>query len=487
MSLDKIDPADMPELDEVGPPRISQIRFPGWLKVGAAVVVVAGAAGGVAAMRGNSSAAGERFSLSKPKTVQPASIPELADKPARIEPPPMQDPMKAITLTASQAAEMRGEWPAAAVDPDDCTSDALTPQQAVECERRHGGGESKSALLLGAERSDKNVSAHRGKGHWSGDSDGPTAATKHDREADDGDEDSAYVPMPAWPARKGVLSESTGLQPPPPALGGLGGLQSTLAGLQGQQTALAALAAHQQSQDPEDQRESFNGKGGIDSIGGDTLDMGDCDIGAGRPVKGNMTVATNSDLPSGNTVCIDVSATVYCGGERQHIAIPQGSRMCGDVNQRVSYGAERQQLCMRQLERPPSAGHPNGDRTPLGCLIVSDIQGAPGMPADVDNHWGQVITGSLLSAILGMGPSALAGNQQAYAPSVVQGAAAQAGTNLNQAGQRIVQRELQRKPTLTTKILEGVTVLFTGNKELPLWRARGVTRPRLRRITWIKR
>jgi type IV secretion system protein VirB10 len=127
---------------------------------------------------------------------------------------------------------------------------------------------------------------------------------------------------------------------------------------------------------------------------------------------------------------------------------------------------------MKQLERPASATSKNGSRKQLGCFVVADIQGAAGIEADVDNHWGAVIGGSLLSAVLSIGASSSMGNQEGFAPTIAQNAAHGAGTSINQAGQRIVSRELMRKPTLTTKILEGVTVMFTKNLQLEPWRPR---------------
>jgi type IV secretory pathway VirB10-like protein len=283
------------------------------------------------------------------------------------------------------------------------------------------------------------------------------------------------LPSMEWPAAKeGQGAVSGAPSQPSLALSGIGQQTAQLGAAQQQLGQLQKLLAAAQnggesSGDADDRKEQFQNRQGIETLGSDEDDLAECDLSAGTPIHGSVLVATNSDVPSGNTVTIQVSKTVYCGADHQYVAIPQGSTFTGEVNSRVGYGDERAQLCMKQLQRPPSAGHPTGSRKKFGCMIVADIQGAAGMQADVDNHWGQLIAGSLLSAVLSIGATVPAGNQTGFAPTVAQNAARGAGTSINQAGQRIVNRELQRKPTLTTEMLENVNVMFTENMELEPW------------------
>lgn len=251
-----------------------------------------------------------------------------------------------------------------------------------------------------------------------------------------------------------------------------GVVHSGLSGGASQQLAEAlarASAASAPGQDDDDRKEAFASRGGIETLDSQEDDLAECDLSAGRPVHGNVLVAVNSDIPAKNTVTIKVSQTVYCGADREHVAIPQGSTFVGSVDSRVVYGQERLQLCMHQLERPPSAGHPTGSRKQLGCMVVASITGETGMIADVDNHWGQLISGVALSTLMSLGASGSMGNQQGFAPTLAQNAAHAAGNNINQAGQRIVQRDVQRKPTLKTEQLEGVVVIFSSNLELEPW------------------
>lgn len=236
--------------------------------------------------------------------------------------------------------------------------------------------------------------------------------------------------------------------------------------------ALQAASSQEAGDGDEDRKEAFAARGGIETLNSDEDDLAECDLSAGRPVPGNVLVATNSDIPAKNTVTIVVAQTIYCGADRQHVALPQGSKFVGSVDSRVVYGQERTQLCMHQLERPPGTGHPTGTRRQLGCFVVASITGETGMLADVDNHWGQLINGALLSTVLSLGTSASMGQQQGFAATTAQNAAHSAGANISQVGQRIVQRDLQRKPTLKTEQLEGVMVIFSRNLELEPWKPR---------------
>jgi len=307
-----------------------------------------------------------------------------------------------------------------------------------------------------------------GSGYPSG---GPMAHVASDR---DEHSDEAAMPwvVPSKGMAPGLANPSTPSLPTQtpgvvqPAVGG-GQLQQLREALEQAQGASAP------SDDPDDRKEAFAARqGGIETLSSDGEDLAECDLSAGRPVAANVLVSTNSDVPAENTVAISVTQTVYCGADRQYVAIPQGATFVGSVNAHVGYGDERQQLCMKQLNLPPSLKHPTGFRKKLGCFVVADITGAPGMPADVDNHWSQLIAGSVLSAILSIGVTVPTGSQQGFAPTIAQNAAHNLGNNVNQVGARIVQRDLQRKPTLKTEQLEGVMVMFSSNLELEPWQPR---------------
>lgn len=455
----KIDPSDVPELPE---PSITSLRR-GWIIAGLVGVCVLLIAWGAHAVYGGKRQPGERDlppikADARLRGKVPESIAGL-DK----EQPPVEDSPASPKIYASRA-----QADEAAVEAGYDPSINNAAADAVEEETRRMGGTMDRP----------SYAANTGK----------ASGGKAPRDEEDESDDDAFMPhsLRHGKAASGDHGPEP-LTPPPANLSGMDGLQGALAGTQQGMAALKALAAAQGGGvDIEDRKESFaSQRDGIETLDGDEEDVGPCELGAGDPIRGSLLVAINSDVPAQNTVRLQVTQNVYCGGDRQHLAIPQGSTLVGSFNARVGYGDERIQLCFKELKRPASSGHPNGTRKNIGCAVGADIVGAIGIPADVDNHWDKVIGGSLLSALLGMAPSAAAGNQAGFAPTIAQNAAQQAGQTMNQAGQRVVQRELQRKPTLKTEMLEGAVVIFTSNIPLEPWVPRKLARPKQRRITWV--
>lgn len=249
------------------------------------------------------------------------------------------------------------------------------------------------------------------------------------------------------------------------------GLSPTMPAVAPGGSQVAQLAAAL-GEDDDGRKERFMASAGLGPDIDNATDIGECEVAAGTPVHVSVLNALNTDLPAQGVITAQVTKAVYCGSERQHIAIPQGSTFTVSADPRVTYGQERILMCVERLRLPPSKAHPRGQKVDTGCATVADITGQVGLPADVDNHWMQLINGALLSTLLSLGTQATAGNQEGFAPTIAQGAARQAGNNINQVGQRIVQRDLQRKPTLRLDALEGGVVLFRQDVQLEPWRPR---------------
>lgn len=238
----------------------------------------------------------------------------------------------------------------------------------------------------------------------------------------------------------------------------------------------ALAKAQQQAQGPRDHgdgddiKEAFAAShGNLDSEQVER-DLGDCELVAGTPISAANIMALNTDVPAKDAIKVSVTQDVRCGGQRQYLAIPAGSEFTASANARVTYGDNRIQVCMDMLRRPPSDGHPNGTVLPIkGCWVAAEMDGTPGWAADVDNHWSQIVAGVALSTVLSLGTTAAAGSQEGFAPTVAQGAARQASQQMNQAGNRIVQRDLMRKPTLTRDMLKHALVIVTTNQPLTPW------------------
>ena len=285
-------------------------------------------------------------------------------------------------------------------------------------------------------------------------------------------EDEGLAPMTYYPGANAARQPSlTAVAPPadvPMSLPAQGGLQLP----PNLRQALEHAAQQQGAQDGDDVKEAFAARPGVLDAEDDERELAECELTAGTVIHVANLTAINTDIPGKSSVTAQVTQTIYCGSDNQHVAIPQGSTFTASANARVAYGDNRIQLCMEQLRRPPSRAKPNGSILTTKCWGAADITGMLGWDGDVDNHWPEVIAAVTLSAVLSMGTSATAGNQEGFAPTIAQRAANQAGTQLNQAGQRIVQRDLARKPTITRNMLQSGTVIVTENKPIAPWRAR---------------
>lgn len=243
--------------------------------------------------------------------------------------------------------------------------------------------------------------------------------------------------------------------------------------------ALEQAAQGQGAQDGDDVKERFAANAQTLDAEDTERELAECELTAGTVIHVANLSAINTDVPAKSSVTAQVTRTVYCGSDEQHVAIPQGSVFTASANARVQYGDNRIQLCMEQLRRPASRDKPNGSVLPVKCWAAADITGMIGWDGEVDNHWSQLIAGVALSALLSVGTTAAAGNQEGFAPTIAQRAASQAGMQLNQAGTRIVQRDLQRKPTITRAMLQSASVVVTHNQPMKPWKAR-----KARKRTW---
>lgn len=182
-------------------------------------------------------------------------------------------------------------------------------------------------------------------------------------------------------------------------------------------------------------------------------------IDPGTVIPAALQTAINSDLPG--TIFARVTRDVYDSAQGDHLLIPQGSQLIADYDSNVAWGQERVLMCWSLLVLPEGRGMVN-----LDCFSGADMAGASGLKDKVDNHWGRLIAASGMSTILSLGSQAIAGDPQGFQPSIAQQAAQNAAGQINNVGQRIVQRGLSIQPTLTVR--EGWPFIVKVEKALIL-------------------
>jgi type IV secretion system protein VirB10 len=178
-------------------------------------------------------------------------------------------------------------------------------------------------------------------------------------------------------------------------------------------------------------------------------------IQAGTVIPAALITGIESDLPG--QITAQVTENVYDSPTGQYLLIPQGARLIGQYNSEVAYAQTRVQLIWTRLIMP------DGQSIVLDNQSGADTQGYSGLQDSVNNHWGAIFEAALLSTFLSVGAEAGTSNQE---NNLIQAIRSGASDSFNQAGQQVVERELNIQPTLT--IRPGFPVRVIVNRDLVL-------------------
>jgi type IV secretion system protein VirB10 len=186
---------------------------------------------------------------------------------------------------------------------------------------------------------------------------------------------------------------------------------------------------------------------------------------AGTVIAAALMTGLNSDLPG--QVIAQVTADVYDSVTGRTLLIPQGSRLLGKYDSIVAYGQSRVLLVWTRLIMP------DGNSIVLDNLLAADTEGYAGLEDGVDYHTWRLLRGIALSTLLGVSSElATNGDEQTSGRGNIIVALRQSGDNsANQAGQRIVSKDLAIQPTLTVR--PGFPVRVIVNRDIILRPYRG--------------
>ena len=170
---------------------------------------------------------------------------------------------------------------------------------------------------------------------------------------------------------------------------------------------------------------------------------------AGSIIPAALITGIRSDLPG--QVTAQVTEPVYDSVTGRILLIPQGSRLIGDYNADVSFGQRRVQLAWNRLILS------DGRSIVLERQPGGDPSGFAGLQDGVDFHWGGVLRAALVSTLLGVGGELGAGNDDNLTRALRRGSQ----DSIGRAGEQVVSRELDVRPTLTIRPGFPVRVLVT--------------------------
>jgi type IV secretion system protein VirB10 len=164
------------------------------------------------------------------------------------------------------------------------------------------------------------------------------------------------------------------------------------------------------------------------------------EVMAGSIISASLISGLNSDLPG--LVIAQVTEPVFDTVSGGTLLIPQGSRLIGSYDSVVAFGQSRALVVWQRIIMP------NGSSIQIDNLPASDMSGYAGLEDDVDYHTWTLLKGIAMSTLLGVGGAVTFGNGNS---DLVQAIRESTQESTNQAGQDLVEKDLNVQPTITVR------------------------------------
>jgi type IV secretory pathway VirB10-like protein len=161
---------------------------------------------------------------------------------------------------------------------------------------------------------------------------------------------------------------------------------------------------------------------------------------AGSVIAASLVTGINSDLPG--LVVAQVTENVYDTVTGSVLLIPQGSRLVGAYDSVVAFGQRRALLVWHRILLP------DGSSIEIDKLPATDTAGYAGLEDKVDFHTWRLVKGIALATLLGVGTELSLGEDES---DVIRAIRESAQQNVNRAGQRITEKNLDIQPTITVR------------------------------------
>lgn len=171
---------------------------------------------------------------------------------------------------------------------------------------------------------------------------------------------------------------------------------------------------------------------------------------AGSTISGALVTGLSSDLPG--QVIAQVTEDVFdsvTGGTR---LIPQGARLLGTYDSKVAFGQDRALVIWKRLI------YPDGRSVDLDQMSAADGSGAAGLTDRVDNHWGRIIKAGIVATLFGVGTELSKGSGDGAIAEAIRDSS---GQTVERAGDRLVERELDVRPTISIRPGARIRVLVS--------------------------
>lgn len=171
---------------------------------------------------------------------------------------------------------------------------------------------------------------------------------------------------------------------------------------------------------------------------------------AGSTIAGALVTGLSSDLPG--QVVAQVTEDVFDSVTGQTRLIPQGARLLGTYDSKVAFGQNRALVVWNRLI------YPDGRSVDLDQMSATDGSGAAGIADRVDNHWGRILKAGIVATLFGIGTELTdSGGDSAIAEAIRDSS----GQTVGRAGDRLVERELEIRPTISIRPGAQIRVLVS--------------------------
>ena len=172
---------------------------------------------------------------------------------------------------------------------------------------------------------------------------------------------------------------------------------------------------------------------------------GQYEVKAGWLIPAILEQQLNSDLPG--MIRALVRENVFDSATGRYILIPSGSTLIGVYNSHVGYGQSALQAVWQRII------FPDGSSLALGGFEGDDNAGAAGFRDQVNNHWGRILSGALLTSVFAAGIEVSQGTNSSVlqSQSVGQTVGQAVGQQVGQLGTEVTRRNLNIQPTVVVR------------------------------------
>ncbi len=181
-------------------------------------------------------------------------------------------------------------------------------------------------------------------------------------------------------------------------------------------------------------------------------------ISEGTLIHAILLSEINTDLPG--PILARVSHNIWDSKTGKTLLIPQNSKLIGEYNSSVGHGQNRAQIVWTRII------YPNQQSVDLARMVAVDSKGTSGSAGTIDNHYDKVAVGLLMSTALGAGVRMTQGKYDANSASIGQDFGNSLAHETTSLGNKIADKMLAIKPTITVPMGEKLNVFVETDLNL---------------------